>query len=125
MFTRALPGPNMEAVLLVACDRKAVVRISCHCQVHTHMALQSEQANPDKGSGKHMLWHVFPRYCGMASGHAVMTWCDHPTAVCMTDRVVTYSSMVQSNTVIYRECLLHVSTFATTRVAVPTGVKPG
>jgi hypothetical protein len=23
------------------------------------------------------------------------------------------------------ECLLHVSTFATTRVALPTGVKPG
>jgi hypothetical protein len=25
----------------------------------------------------------------------------------------------------YWECLLHVSTFATTRVALPTGVKPG
>jgi hypothetical protein len=26
---------------------------------------------------------------------------------------------------IFWECLLHVSTFATTRVALPTGVKPG
>jgi hypothetical protein len=25
----------------------------------------------------------------------------------------------------YWECLLHVSTFATTRVALPTGVEPG
>jgi hypothetical protein len=25
----------------------------------------------------------------------------------------------------YRECLLHVSTFATTRVALPTGIEPG
>jgi hypothetical protein len=32
---------------------------------------------------------------------------------------------VKSKLLFWGECLLHVSTFATTRVALPTGVEPG
>jgi hypothetical protein len=48
-----------------------------------------------------------------------------PAGSMLLDSAVPAASLAMTLARAYWECLLHVSTFATTRVALPTGVEPG
>jgi hypothetical protein len=80
-----------------------------HCTPHMTLQLPTSQGMSGHTTYTHNLTSNSTECEGALD-------CGKARAVCMRQDPVTHQIW---------ECLLHVSTFATTRVALPTGVEPG
>lgn len=67
-------------------------------------------------------------HCPLPATHIIQRLMHMPSFAlfsCPIQAVSGVGNAFECTVVLFGECLLHVSTFATTRVALPTGVEPG